>query len=184
MPNFLSRETYDRDNELLREILINKSSEILIQNVKNKIQNLSDLDEKIISFVLNYKEIRSQESIDLKKWTYIFNLLFNEELREQKIKIKSNRENIPLIPYEEYSFWELGDRLVQIGVGYWTFYLSAKGNVRVCFDIPDFIYESIKEYRTQLPIIEDFTEKVNELERRKEEKWSLEDFDEVIDVVK
>lgn len=165
MPDLLSYETYDDENLLLREILIDKSSKILVQNVKNKLQNLTDLDKKILSFVLNYIPIRIQDSIkeaekrkleypsyeekydflfdfhigtnretgdivyfniDPKEWTYIFNLLFDEELKDQRFKAKSNRRTTRLIlfpseQHEEYSFWQFGDELVNIGVGYWLF---------------------------------------------------------------
>jgi len=63
MPDFLSGETFNEDNKLLREILVNKSSKILVQNIECKIQDLSDLDKKILSFVLNYIPIRIQDSI-------------------------------------------------------------------------------------------------------------------------
>jgi len=128
MPNFLSKETFNEDDKLLREVLVNKSSKFLVQNIKYKIQDLSDLDKKILSFVLNYIPVRIQDSIkeaekekqknpnygdkygflfdfqvitnretgdivyfeiDPEKWTYIFNPLFNEELKEQRFKTKS-----------------------------------------------------------------------------------------------
>lgn len=227
IPDFLSKETFNEDKKLLREILVNKSSKILIQNVKNKIQNLSDLDKKILSFVLNYIPMRIKDSIkeaedrrkehpnyedkyvflpdfhimvdektgdiayfeiDPREWTYIFNLLFDEELKEQKFKAKSYRRHagfilFPSEQHEEYSFWQFGDELVKIGVGYWTFYISAKGNVHIEFIIPYFIYEAIKDYKNKLPIIENFEEKINEIKKEKEAKrlekeWNLEDFEE------
>lgn len=58
MSNFLSYETFDKDKELLKGILINKSSKILVHNIRNKLQDLSNLDKKILSFVLNYIPIR------------------------------------------------------------------------------------------------------------------------------
>ena len=212
MPNFLSEETFYEDDKLLRSILIHKSSKVLKQNIRNKIQSLPDLDKKILSFVLNYIPIRIQDSIkypshegkygflsdfhvrtdyetgsithfeiDTKEWTYLFNLLFDEELKEQRFKVKSYKRSVRLIifpqgQYEEYSFWQFGDELVKIGVGYWKFYISAKGNVSIGFIILNFIYEAIKEYKSKLPIIENFEEKINEI--KKEKEWSLEDFEE------
>lgn len=227
IPDFLSKETFNEDDKLLRTVLINRSSEILIQNVKNKIQNLSDLDKKILSFVLYYTPIRIRDSIkeaenrrkeypdyedkygflfdfhvrtdyetgsithfeiDTKEWTYLFNLLFDEELKEQRFKVKSYRRGVGLIifpqeQHEEYSFWQFGDELVKMGIGYWTFYISSKGNINIEFIIPNFIYEAIKEYRNKLPTIENFEEKVNEIKKEKEERklekeWNIEDFEE------
>lgn len=126
--------------------------------------------------------------ISPREWTYIFNLLFDEELKEQRFKVKSYRRGVGLIifpqeQYEEYSFWQFGDELVKIGIGYWTFYISAKGNVRIEFIIPNFIYEAIREYKNKLPIIENFEEKINEIKKEKEERrlekeWNIEDFEE------
>lgn len=225
MPDFLSKETFYEDDKLVREILINKTSKILVQNIKNKIQDLSDLDKMILLFVLNYIPIRVQDSlieaenrrqenpyyedkygfllnfhirtnretgdivyfeIDPKDWTYIFNLLFDEELKEQRFKAKSYRRSAGLIlfpqeQHEEYSFWQFGDELVKIGVGYWTFSLSAKGNVSINFIIPNFIYEDIKIYKEHLPTVENFVEKINEIKKEKETKkvereWGVEEF--------
>ena len=193
LPNFLSKETFYKDDKLLRSILIDKTSEILIQNIRSKIPNLSDLDKKILSFVLYYIPIRIRDSIkkaedireeypdyedkyvfqvvvnkktgtyfenDTKEWTHSFNLLFDEE----------------------YSFWQIGDELAKIGVGFWIFHISGKGTVYIYFIIPYFIYEAIKDYKNKLPIIEGFEEKINEIKKEKEERriekeWNI-DFEE------
>ncbi|CAD7768560.1 Endonuclease NucS [Candidatus Methanoperedenaceae archaeon GB50] len=220
IPDFLSKESFYEDDKLLRNMLINKTSEILIRNIRSKIPNLSDLDRKILSFVLHYIPIRIQDSIkkaedrrkeypdckdkygflsdfyvrvdketgsiayfeiDTKEWTHLFNLLFDEELKEQRFKVKSYRRGAGLIifpqeQHEEYSFWQFGDELVKVGIGYWTFSISAKGNVRIEFIIPNFIYEAIKDYKDKLPKIENFEEKINEI--KKEKEWSLDDFEE------
>lgn len=121
--------------------------------------------------------------IDPEEWTYRFNLLFDEELREYKYKEKLYK-GISLPPifrqYEEYSFWQFGDELVKTGVGYWTFYISAKGKISVNLIIPNFIYESIKGYRTNLPTIENFRERITQIKREEEvekveKAWGIED---------
>jgi len=199
MPDFLSKESFDEDKKLLRNILINKTSEILIQNIRSKIPNLSDLDKKILSFVLYYIPIRIRDSvkeaedkrkeyldyketgsiayfeIDTKEWTHLFNLLFDKELKEQRFKVKSYRRGSGLIifpqeQHEEYSFWQFGDELVKAGVGYWAFYISTAGNVSIKFIIPNFIYEAIKDCKNKLPIIENFEVKINEIKKEKEAK--------------
>lgn len=220
MPNFLSKETFDEDDGLLREILIYKTSNILVKNAKNKLRDLSDLEKKILSFVLNYIPIRVQDSIkqaekirkdypkpedmygylsdfqvgidretgdilhfkiDPKEWTYIFNLLFNEELKEQKFRTKSYRKSagfilFPQEQHEQYSFWQFADELVKTYVGYWIFYISAKGNVSIDFIIPNFIYDNIKTYKENLPSDENFIEDINKINKEREKEWSIEDF--------
>lgn len=234
-PDVPSRKSFYEDAKLLREILVNKSSKILVQSIKNRVGDLLVLDKKVLSFVLNYIPIRVQDSIkdaenrrqkdtgkksgsfihkygflsdfnievdwrinknndiisfciDLQEWTYILNLSFNEELKEQKLKTKLyNRSSKHLYfpfkeQYQEYSFWQIGDILVKIGVGYWSCSVrsSKSGEGKVSFIIPNFIYEGIKDYKNKLPIIENFAERINSIkkeEKEKEEKkkeWNLE----------
>lgn len=227
MPNFLSKETFNEDDKLLREILFSKTSKILTQNINNKLDELPELEKEILSFILNYIPIRITDSIkeaekrkqeypsyedkygflldfhiranketgeivyydiDPKEWTYIFNVLFDEELTGQQFKAKSHKRISGLIlfpqeQHEEYTFWQFGDELVKIGIGYWTFYLSAKGNINIEFIIPNFIYESVKGFKDKLPKPENFEKRIEEIKKEKETKksekaWSLEDLEE------
>lgn len=208
MPDFLSYNTFDEDDKILKDALFDRSSKILSQNVKNKFKYLSELDKKILSFVLSYVPIRIQDSIkqaekekkenlyfkdnyaylpdfiirlnngdtkidhfeiDPKKWTYIFNQIFNEELKEKKFKEKIikrlPRGLVPLEESKEYSFWQMGDELVKIGIAYWTFNLSGKGNVTINLIIPNFIYENIINYKDDLPVIEDIIDKIEKISK-------------------
>lgn len=224
MPDFLSKEEFYEDVKNLRETIFSKTSEILTQNINNKLNELSDLDRKILSFVLNYIPIRIEDSIkeaekqkqqypnsedkygflfdfhiranngninyfeiDPKEWTYIFNLIFDEELKEQRFKAKSYRRNarsifFPSGQHEEYSFWQFGDELVNIGIGYWEFSLSSTGNITIDFLIPNFIYESIKYFKDKIARPENFENRINEIKKEKENKtsetWNLEEFEE------
>jgi len=218
IPGFFSKETFDEDKNLFKEILVSKSSKILVEDIKMP-GDLSDLDKKILSFVLNYIPIRIQDSIkqaekfrqhypdkyyplsdffirtdeetgsirhfeiDPGRWTYIFNPLFDEELKEYKYKEKLS-QGISLPPkfwqYGEYSFWQLGDELAKIGTSYWTFYISAKGKVSINLIIPNFIYEGVESYRTSLPIVKNLREKIAEIKKEKEveiveKAWGLEE---------
>ena len=226
--DFLSYETYYEDRELLRKILLKKTSDLLIKHIRNKIQNLSELDKKILSFTLHYIPIKIQDSIkeaekmkqknpnykgkyeslsdfhiytnekgyieyfeiEPREWTYIFNFLFDEELKEQRFKIKLHRKRagfifLPQEEYKEYSFWQFGDELVKMGIGYWTVWVSGSKskNVYIEFIIPNFIYEAIKDYKNELPTIENFEEKINEIKKEEEAKklekeWSIDAFEE------
>lgn len=46
IPGFLSKESFYEDDKLLRNILLGKSSRILIRNIKNRLQDLPDLNKK------------------------------------------------------------------------------------------------------------------------------------------
>ena len=178
---------YEGSDELLmKNILVNKTSEILIQNIRSKIPYLSDLNKKILSFVLHYIPIRAYRGINYfkictKDCMDLFNLLFDEELKEERFKVKSDRWDTEsmLEPYEEYSFDQFGDELMKVGAGYWAFYISDK-KVWINFIIPSFIYEAIKDYKSKLPIIENFKDKLVKIEkiRELEEEWGIEDFEE------
>jgi len=217
MPSFLYGENFHMDSKLLRDVLTDKTSEVFIQNIRSEIQNLSDLDKKILSFVLHYIPIRIRDSIkkaedlgcenkytslsdfnvgvdretgsivyfeiDTKEWTNLFNLLFNEELKELDEKLNGQRVKAILtsrggrIGVRLYSrpglherFWQLGDELVKIGVGYWAFYISSGGYHDLRFVIPCLIYEAVKDYKDKLPTIKNFEEKVNEIKKEIKQK--------------
>jgi hypothetical protein len=53
--DFLNSISDPLPDELFGEILVNKSSKILLQEIKDKIQDLSELDKKILSFTLNFR---------------------------------------------------------------------------------------------------------------------------------
>jgi len=226
-PDFLSYKTYDEETILLREILTEKTSKLIIQDIKNKIQNLTGLDKKILSFTFNYIPIRIQDSIkeaeihrqnvptstdkyyylpdffirlkrdtndishfEIKKeWMYIFNEAFDEKLKEKKFKIKSQgkRRGIPSIPIEqlkEYSYWQFGDELVRMGIGYWIGCMSSAENIDLYLVIPNFIYEGLKNENLILP--QDLIDRINEIKVRKamknvevKQRWNIEEVEEL-----
>ncbi len=230
MPDFLNYETYYEDAELLQEILMSKTYLMLSENTEQRLEAItSDLDEKILSFVLHYIPGKIQESLqkaeefkavnefyndkymvlsdfhiqenketgeishftaNTREWTYLFNEMFDEELKEYRFKSKSysNRSGLFLFSsyeqYAEHSFWQFGDELVNLGVGYWGFSLSAKGNVTIDFIIPKLIYDAIQPYKEKLPQIEDIVGKVSEITMEKEKAdWALGDLAEDVEVV-
>lgn len=128
--------------------------------------------------------------INTKEWTYLFNKIFDAELKEYKFKSKSysSRTGIfmfsPYEQYDEHSFWQLGDELVKLGVGYWVSLLSAKGNVAIEFIIPKFIYDSIEPYREKLPKTDGITTMVAEITQEKQQsEWALSDLTEEVEMV-
>ena len=54
----------------------------------------------------------------------------------------------------------MGDELVKMGIAYWTFSISAKGNITIYLIIPNFIYENIVNYKDNLPVIENIIDKI------------------------
>lgn len=131
----------------------------------------------------------SKFSLGVKEWTYLFNKIFDKELKESRFQIKPSNSRSGLyvfLPYqqqyEEYSFWQFGDELVKLGLGYWIASLSAKGNVSLEFIIPKFIYDAIQPYKQQLPKIEGIATKASNIQaEKKEDEWSLGEVTEAVD---
>ena len=232
IPNFLSYDVYYEDSKLLDEILLANTSAMLIKSIEQRVAGSisSELEAKILSFVLNYIPQRIEESeqkaedfravnenysdrymwlpdfhvredkdtaeishftISTKEWTHLFNKMFDEELKEFRFQLKSDYSKsglFMLMPYaqqhDEYSFWQFGDELIKLGVGYWIASLSAKGNVSVEFIIPKFVYDAIQPHKEQLPKIESIATKVSSIEAEKQEdEWSLGEVTEVVEKV-
>lgn len=222
IPDFLSRETYSEDIDSIATILMNKTSNILVANIEERLREVTaGLDAQILSLVLSYIPQKTQESlreaeriralnesytdkysglsdfriilngetgeisyyrIGTKEWTYLFNQIFNQELKEYKFKIKSPSYRagryflLPFEQYEEYSWWQFGDELVKLGAGYWAFYISAKGNVSMEFIIPKFIFDVMQSYEDKFHQIEDISDKVSQIaDKSVEDKWTLDD---------
>ena len=100
IPHFLppgSSSEFDEDKKLFEDILINKSSEILISKIDRNLREISELDERIMSFVfnsnlVNWRHSNESKHFILKNWcleklTHLFNQYFDEELKELKVMI-------------------------------------------------------------------------------------------------
>ena len=146
---------------------------------------MKNVEEKKYSLGLSISKDEMGEIIyygfeNIKEVNYIFNGLFNETLKEDKfeVEIESPTTSFLLpqrpISRKEYSFWSLGDKLVNLGIGYWAFYLSSNGNVTIKFMIPGFIYESIKDFKEKLPKLDNLQEKLDKIKVQYEEEMRLE----------
>ncbi|MGQ4876195.1 MAG: endonuclease NucS domain-containing protein [Promethearchaeia archaeon] len=194
--NILSTAQLYNFTSFLLEILKEKTSKLILTNINNRFENLDNLEKEILSFILNYiplkiKELQEQENkyvegfhirenlyfeIGLEKWTYIFNQLYNKSLREYKFR-KKVRNTFLELP-EEYSFWELGDKLMKLGIGYYIPYFTNSGNFEIEFKIPNFIYEKIKHLKSEFQLIENFNEKIQNIEKERNIKKEFgEEFD-------
>jgi hypothetical protein len=131
-------------------------------------------------------------TINTKEWTFLFNKIFDKELKEFRFqaKLSNNRSSLfVLLPYqqqyEEYSFWQFGDELVKLGLGYWIASLSSKGYVSIEFVVPKFIYDLIQPCKQQLPKIENIATKVSNIESEKQKnEWSLGEVTEAVEKVR
>ncbi len=123
--------------------------------------------------------------IDMEKWTYLFNQLYNTVLKGYNFKTKPSRKKgsyiIPLMnPPQELSFWQLGDEIVKLGIGYWIPYFSGSGSLSIHFKIPYFIYDTIKSIKLDPPEIPHFIERMKNIEEKKgviteREMWKIND---------
>ena len=198
-PDFLPKEieSFYEHIELFKKILFEKSAHILSENINKKLKKLSNLDKKALSFLLNYMDLRIEDSIknaekkkqeiknytdkydflldmyikynketgkieyyelkDIGGWNYIFNSLLNKDLKEDKFKVETESPSslhfLPQKPIfgKEYSFWQFGDKIVNLGIGYWAFDLSSGRNIAIKLMIPGFVYESINGSKEKFP---------------------------------
>jgi hypothetical protein len=163
--NFFSKKTFENDKKLLREALLKKTSEILIQYIKSKLKE----SDKILSFVLNYLSMKVN----------------NNSIKEEcpsfsEVGIIKNTNDFFIIPgdlvYKFNRFFnknldkpQFEDRLIETGIGYLAFWLSCGGYVYEYFAIPDFIYGSLRNLKDKLLKLENFEEKIKKIEKEEEE---------------
>ena len=58
-------------------------------------------------------------AIGLELWTKMFNHVFGESLAGQRFYVEKDDPTKVQRRWDEYSFWELGDALIRMGIGYW-----------------------------------------------------------------
>ena len=230
VPDFLNYDSYYDDEELLHSVLKVSTSSMLMNDTEKRVSKVipSELESKILSFILHYIPEKISESqqkadefkainqsfndkymtlhdfriledkaggiahfiINIKEWNFLFNKIFNTDLKEFKFKVKSLGSKSTLLilaPYEQYdkySFWQFGDELVKLGVGYWVSLLSAKGNISLEFIIPKFVYDAIQPHKEQLPKIEGIATIASSIEAEKQkDEWCLGDVTEAVESV-
>ena len=80
-----------------------------------------------------------------------------------------------------FEFWEIGDELVKLGLGYWYPYFTTKNQdkkeINVNFIIPSFVFDIINEIRDSLPQIENFQEKLESFDYTKRTSGITLDFE-------
>lgn len=185
------RDTSELDTQILSFVLKYiplKIEESLRKAEEMKVETPSYIDKYM--WLPDFKIIENRETseilhfiIGMREWTYLFNQIFNQELKEYRFKSKylSDRPHpFYIVPYDEYdevSFWQFGDELARLGVGYWKFGLgSSSGNLGVDFIISKFIYDVILPYKEKLPYIESIDSKISEIAQVQAEdgyEWSL-----------
>lgn len=152
-----------------------------------KYESYSDKYELLSDFIIRVNRETGEIShfkIDTKEWTYLCNKMFDQELKEYKFNSKSHRSRTSLLlvssyqQYDEYSFWQFGDELVKLGIGYWVFWVTGRGYVYIEFIIPKFIYNAMQPYKENLPQIEDISGKISQItEERAKDEWAIADLE-------
>jgi len=124
---FYSKETVINTINFVAEINRDKVFKIFIENINNKIKNLSDMEKKIVAFVLdyikNFMDENTEDDFIFETWretntnkeplfehifnlTYIFNKLFNKNLKEYEVyKIGSEGQIRWMEPTKIYFFF-------------------------------------------------------------------------------
>lgn len=102
-----------------------------------------------------------------KKWKYIFNLLYldREIIHGYAIPICIGPfSDIGKPKYFLYAY-DLGNTIVKSGLGYWEPRVTSSPNVHLELRIPKFLYDIAINYQSMLPEIQDFENRVKEIEK-------------------
>ena len=143
--------------------------EDLIEFAENKIRKADELERKVLAFFLNLKGSKSGGIYtfgDLCGATVIFNRIFDEcLLAREHLEIGGDR----------LVFWDIGDILVKLGIGYWIPYVSSSCHVYMNFVSPTFLFDVLERNREVLPKIERFEERLREVQNEMRGKdWQSE----------
>lgn len=174
-------------------------------DIEKRIKNLDDSEKEVLSFVLSYISLKTQErslaldkgsdysdlnirfnadeenkrnilSYDLtsdmnhhKKWKYIFNLLYPDRklIHGWAIPIYTYTGPLSDAGKPKYSLhaYDLGNTIVKSDLGYWEPRVTASPNVHLELRIPKFLYDIAINYQSILPEIQDFENRVKEIEK-------------------
>ena len=150
----------------LLPIIESTVNNLLQKDAKNRLKASNELERKIALFVLRSlpKIVKLEEGIHeyylendrVKELTLTFNRMFRETLLAKNVLSELGYD------MSRHVFWELGDTVVKLGLGYWTPFVSGSGNVSVNLSIPKFLYEVMKLNEYLLPKIEDFDKRFEE----------------------
>ena len=153
---FMNREDFYRNDDILREYLIEEFIENYCSTVRNNMENSSDEDKKIIlwicgaiiqeynpesptnrSYPFNYFLIENNLVNIL---NYNCNNLWNTDFISETINktiyelgntwTPIERKNEKQKREQRFIFWGLGDFLVRLGIGFWSPYFSQKNNYK------------------------------------------------------
>jgi len=201
--------TVEDDNQI--------TGKLFQSDIKKRMENLDNLEKEVLSFVLSYISLKTQERSkaldqgdtnlyhiiravadrenerdilyymltsetgDHKEWMYIFNQVFDRNLRSgNKIYIYDDKMYGALGTTRiiELSAYELGNIIVKSGLGYWEPWVTGSGNLNVHLElvIPKFLYDIAIENKTLLPEIQDFEKRVKEIEKRMPDEMALNDY--------
>jgi hypothetical protein len=124
----------------------------------------TDKNEKII-----YHEINAQEG------AYIFSNYYDRELKKHKFKVKYYKNYPGIIPsfnrYKTFIFYQFGDELSKLGIGYWILYMTANEEPKINLIVPHFLYENLEEFQEKYPKPVNFEIKIKDIIKKK--PWNL-----------
>ncbi|GEM_PF-5118604 len=127
----------------------------LVEIAEDRISKANELERKVLAFFLNLKPEYWYDSGEFctlgtfQRLTVIFDRMFDECLLAE--------EHLT-VGHSNLVFWELGDIMVKLGIGYWIPYISSSYHVYLDFVIPKFLFDVLKRRAEALPKIDGFDE--------------------------
>lgn len=183
-------------NDLPTAVIRQITEEILQSDIKKRIEDLDNLEKEVLSFVLSYISLKTQErslALDLKDKDYYLIIRASASSEDKKdilyYKLSSSTgdfekwtrifnqlfdRNVKFS--QKSSISDFGDILVKSGLGYWEPWFTNRLNVHEELVILKFLYDIATKYKALLPEIQNFETRVKEIEKKLPDEIAIEDY--------
>jgi len=187
--------------EVLYKLTLNKLHDFLYQNTCQRIMNLDELDKKIINFLFNMisKAMENKDSfsfseygfnpekhmlkVNTNDWATQFNYSMDERLklnvdRFTSIFIHGGGMLGPNEKSQVVNFWEMYDRLLKLGIGYYIPWITKAGKTFMHFKIFKKLYqerENLFVFLEDIPNIKEIAEASQNISEKEDLKKSWND---------
>ncbi len=186
---------YDEFIAKFYKICFSKVYDVLLQDTKERLESLQELDKKIIYFLFNLVKIaisRNESNgfeyygfnsedhmmkVNTNDWAIQFNLVLKEDLRlsiDRFVNMFTHGGGMFGGTNEKeqvVNYWEFYDNLLKLGIGYYVPWITGKaGKVFMHFKIFSKLFEDRAKLFTFLEEIPDLDQKIEEGEKLQEKE--------------
>ena len=192
-------------NKLIESAEKDESFYKLHINQSEHLKNITFLENSYSNpgdFFFSKEEHIGIQNLNMGTINYLANHILNREYSVNKLQLQITYKlnNSPINKMTNHSltakrehifnFWNVGDELIKLGIGYWYPYFTTKNNSRdnkdinVNFIIPHFNLEILNKIKGNLPKIENFQEKLESFDHTKKSSGNLINYEVTHDQIK